>query len=74
MNNILTHNNKSKQAHQIATKPLYRKGYYAPYLHGHLQEMPPTQIVQGAFIIISVRSTLENVLDTYLSSPARTDI
>ena len=74
MNNILTHNNKLKQAHQIATKPLYRKGYYAPYLHGHLQEMPLAQIVQGAFIIISVRSTLENVLDTYLSSPARTDI
>lgn len=74
MNNILIHNNKSKQVHQIATKPLYRKGYYAPYLHGHLQEMPPAQIVQGAFFIISVRSTLENVLDTYLSSPARTDI
>ena len=78
MNNTLVHNNKSKQTHQIATRDhgIIRHSLRYFLYSGYIiyTEMPPAQIVQGAFIIISVRSILENVLDTYLSSPTRTDI
>lgn len=51
MNNTLVHNNKSKQAHQIATKrPVQNKVITSLTYIGHLQEMPPAQIVQGAFL------------------------
>lgn len=74
MNNTLTHNNKSKTGTSNSDKAPVQERLLRALLTWTFRRNAPTQIVQGAFIIISVRSTLENVLDTYLSSPARTDI
>lgn len=74
MNNILTHNNKSKTGTSNNDKAPVQERLLRALLTWTFTRNAPCTDCAGAFIIISVRSTLENVLDTYLSSPARTDI